>query len=94
MRIPIDEPMVVSLEGEVVEVLFEEPDHEPELETQRAYEAVRNDPWLGCDDEPVTAHHLDVEVHRGRRSLCNWPSHSKWSVDNFGRDRIDQHTDD
>lgn len=93
---PGDKPMVVALAGEVVEVLFAEPDHEPELETQTAYEDLRTNPWLGVDDEPVTAQRLPGveagEVHRGRRGLCSWPSHQQWAVDRFGRSRDDRHT--
>lgn len=46
-RIPQSEPTPVA-------ALFNEPDHEPELATQRAYESIRTDPWLGVDDEPLT----------------------------------------
>jgi hypothetical protein len=42
--------------------LFPEPDHVPELETQDAYEELRTNPWLGVDDEPVTAQRLEREV--------------------------------
>lgn len=72
--------------------LFPEPDHVPELETQDAYEAARSDPWLGSDDEPVTAQRLSFEVHRGPRAGCTWPSHQPWAVERFGRSRDDQHT--
>ncbi len=73
--------------------LFPEPDHAPELATQDAYEAVRDDPWLGSDDEPVTAQRVGLEVHTGRRGLCNWPSHQPWAIERFGKSRDDQHTE-
>lgn len=73
--------------------MFAEPDHAPEISTQHAYEAVRDDPWLGSEDEPVTAQRLVTEIHTGPRDRCTWPSHARWAVEKFGKSRDDRHTD-